>query len=176
MSYQEFQAKVSKKTKFERVLWYTLYSLLIIVAAFFIYNIITSPVKYKEHGTYVLAIITTTAFLLFGFYGYYLIPNRYKIISVPSNLEIIQKSEVLKNLLNDLKIMAVPELYEYNYFEFGKSLSSWGYCMHLGFDSENFYISLQSKTGGGRYGGGFVDFGATERLRKKIKTIIQSYC
>jgi hypothetical protein len=45
-----------------------------------------------------------------------------------------------------------------------------GFNIHLNIDSEKFYTSVQGKT----FINGFVDFGGTERIRKRVvKKIIQ---
>ena len=101
---------------------------------------------------------------MFGCYGFYLIPNRYKILMINSTGSIQKKHELILKLLKEFDISNYENNSSYYSFEYGKSIWSWGYTVHLNIDSEEFYISVQGRT----FINGFVDFGSTERVRKKV--------
>ena len=135
---------------------------LIILSIFFFERILTNPEKFK--GSKFLYYSLSSIMFLFGCYGFYLIPNRYKILMINSTGSIQKKHELILKLLKEFDISNYENNSSYYSFEYGKSIWSWGYTVHLNIDSEEFYISVQGRT----FINGFVDFGSTERVRKKV--------
>ncbi|MBG9377697.1 hypothetical protein I5907_15755 [Panacibacter sp. DH6] len=169
MSYYELKEKVQKANTFDRYMWYVLFSFFSIFGIWLFYKLSFDIKKFQEHRTSSYMYFLCTSICAFSLYSIiYLIPNRYKVLSIYSELNIEQKQEIVKKVLENMKIPVYDNTATYYYYEYGKSLLSWGYNLHLAIDIHGFYLSIQGRTGNGRYGGGFIDLGGTEKQRRKI--------
>jgi len=167
MTEQEFQKKITKVNWFDKYFYYLLFIALIILSIFFFEKILTNPEKFKASKFLYYSLFSIM--FLFGCYGFCLIPNRYKILLINSTNSIQKKHQLILDFLKEFDISTYKSNSTYYSFEYGKSIWSWGYNVHLNIDSEKFYIGVQGKT----FINGFVDFGSTERVRKKVANKIE---
>ena len=138
---------------------------------FFFYDVIIHQAKYDKYGTRYLVFIVSLLCAFLGVRGLYLIPNRYKVLSVSSSLSIDSKKERVVELI---KIFGDP-YYENSdtFYSFKYKKNWWGsdYQVFISFDIEAFYVSVQSIIGG-YYREGMIDFGGTEKVRQRMITTL----
>ncbi len=109
--------------------------------------------------------------IFFGLYGFYRIPQDYKITKIPSNKTILEKTAIIKKYLQDMKIL--EETLEVNYFQIRYTNKFFNLIdMFVFFDNNNFFINVRQKANNG-----YLDFGtgkrATRRIIKYINTTSQ---
>jgi hypothetical protein len=171
MTIREFSKEVTFDTLFEKYFWYLLYTATTIAGLYLLYDVYANPAKYDRHGTTNFAYFAYSLIVLLGGLSVYLVPNRYKTLSIGSNLAIEEKKEVVSRLLKEFgEPFCYPEKDIYH-FTYRKKWWSSVYDIYLGISSDAFYLSVQSKVGG-YYGGGIIDFGHTEKIRSKIIVVI----
>ena len=169
MTEDEFQQKIMKSNLYDKYWYYLLYTAGVCLGIFLLYHISAYPIKYNRYGIRLLAYLSSAFFIVLGILGLYLVPNRYKILSVNSSLTNEKKNNSMKDLINNLEIPYYD--IENNYYKFKYKKNWWAseYNVFLGIDVDCFYLSVQSNTGG-YIGGGIIDFGGTEKVRQKIIT------
>ncbi|MBL0335187.1 MAG: hypothetical protein IPP73_07670 [Chitinophagaceae bacterium] len=103
----------------------------------------------------------------------YLIPNRYKVLLVTSKHSAKIKQEVLWCLAENAFLKPLDRVGDI--FRFKHSMKWWhnSYTVLICFDADNFYISVQSEALVSTHANGIMDFGGTEKFRKKIKSELE---
>ncbi|HMK20528.1 MAG TPA: hypothetical protein VK492_20145 [Chitinophagaceae bacterium] len=171
MTPQEFQRSVTKIDLYGKYLWYLFSIALIGIGVFLFYDLTTNPNKYRLKHTYVLAFFAFAFLFLLGCYALYLLPNRYKVLTVNNNLSIDKKKLIVDRLLDNLKVQCHNSQDIFYTFTYQRKPWTKDYDVYLGIDKEKFYVSVLVRTS--YYRGGFIDFGGAERLRRKIVSSIK---
>ena len=167
MTFDQFQNKVVKTN------WYDkhFYSLLFIAATlggfFFLYDVIIHQEKYDKLGTRYIGYLSFLFLTTLGISGLFFIPNRYKIITITSTLSADKKQKVIDEVLKEFGDPFCEIDKDFYNFTYNKNWWTSDYKIYLSFDNTNFYSSVQGVTRAYR-GGGIIDFGGTERVRKKV--------
>lgn len=92
--------------------------------------------------------------------------NRYKVLAVNNNSNIDKKKQIVSRLLETLKIPYSNSKDTFYTFTYQRKWWTKEYDVYLCIDQEKFYLSVLVKTSYLR--GGFIDFGGSELLRRKI--------
>ncbi len=168
MTFEEFKRITERKNSFDKY-WH--YFVAISIGLFFLFGIyyisFINPEKFRHvayivyPGMILLLIMCLSAFRL--------LPNRYKIIEIESPMPVIEKREITSSVV--LEYCAKSPESITNYFVCYLKRRWWQsiYIMHFYYDDSRFAFSLQ----GHDFDGGWIDFGETERKRRKIKTEIE---
>jgi hypothetical protein len=167
MTLAEFQKKVIRDNWYDKYWFFLLYAAMIGVGVFFLYDVIAHQSKYDKYGTQFLAYFLFILFVFMGVRGLYLVPNRYKILTTSSLLSVEAKKQIIVRLIKELGDPFYNTVNTFYSFSYQNKWWSSSYKIFLSLDSENFYVSVQSKTGG-YYSAGIIDFGSTEKVRQKI--------
>ena len=171
MTLQEFQKFVTKTNLYGKYLWYLVSVALIGTSVFLFYDLTTNPDKYKLKHTYVLAFFAFSFFFFLGCYALYILPNRYKVLTVNNSSSIDEKKQIVSKLLEKLKVQYSNNQDTFYTFTYQRKWWTKDYDVYLSIDEEKFYISVLVRTS--YYRGGFIDFGGSERLRRKIVSNIK---
>jgi hypothetical protein len=163
MTFSEFENAIKKQTKVEKWYYYFLFTAMILGGFFFLYQVCTRP-EFTNHW---LAI--SFFLLVLGCLGLLKLRNRYKIISIPNSATHLEKKAIVANVLSEL---GESTSLDQNYYSFTYKKKWWSapFDVRLFYDDGAICFSVQ---GQGHTNGGIIDFGETERLRKKIALIIK---
>lgn len=167
MTYEQFQSKVLKVNWYDKYYYYFLYAAVTGFGFFLFYDVTANHAKYDRFGTRYLGYFCCVFLIVAGIRGLFLVPNRYKILSVNSLFTIDKNKEIIQELLIQLGEPYCSVTDSFYSFTYKKNWWTIGCQVYLSIDLERFYISVQSRTGG-YYGGGIIDFGGTEKVRQKI--------
>jgi len=173
MTLQEFQKKVIKTNWYDKYYYYLISFAAIIGSIYLFYDIWTNPLKYKSKHSYEIALVAFSILFLIGCYALYLIPNRYKILTIDSNLTIDKKREVISELFHKLGISHANTRDNFYSFRYQRKWWTSDYDVYLYVEREKFYVSVLGTTHA-YPASGFIDFGGTGRLRKKIISKIKA--
>lgn len=173
MTPQEFQNTVVKTNWYDKYYYYLISVGAIIGSVYLFHDIATNPLKYKVRHSYGIALIAFSFLFLMGCYAIYLIPNRYKVLTVSSGLPVDKKKEIISRLLNKLGVAHADTKNDFYSFRFQRKWWTSDYDVYLFIDNQNFYVSVLGTTHA-YPASGFIDFGGTQRLRRKILSIIKS--
>jgi hypothetical protein len=171
MTLDEFKKKVVKANWYDKYLYYFLHSLLIIGGLFVLIDVINDRIKYDKYGTRYLGYFFSVFLIFLGTLGVVLTPNRYKILKIDSPLSIDNKKQVVAQLMSTFNLPYQDRPDSFYKFTCQKGWLNYGYDVYISMDITSIYISVQSKTGG-YFGGGIIDFGGTERFRRKIIDLV----
>lgn len=163
MTYKHFQNKVLRSTWYDKYWYYFIYSIAICLGLYILYSSFQFEPSLKNNG-HVAMYIFIVFILTSGISGIYLIPNRYKVLTIESKLNANRKEEIIKLLIVELvgKEFVVNECF-YD-FAYRKKWFTSEYNIYLSFDTDVFYLSVLTQTHGG-----IIDFGGTEQMRQSIK-------
>ena len=169
MTLEEFTKKITKANLFEKNYFYFFFVLLCGFGIFIWYDIYIHPLKYEAYHSNAFAAVFSILMILLGIRGFRLLVNRYKVITIES-LSSIEKRELVLERLGEVLGSPVIRLEDFYYtFDYQRKWWTSNYRVSLALDRSAYYLSVQSVT----YGSGFIDFGGSEKLRKKILTLIE---
>ena len=168
MTYEDFQITVRRKTGIDKYWYYLLCIAVIVLGLLGFFWFSTHPVNGK--GTLIIAYAACLAFLMLGSYGLYLLPNRYKIVEVPSELSMAKKQNVVSRLIADVSNYSISQPEQYIRFNTKSKWWQSSYNVHFFYDNTKFAFSVQ----GHDFDGVFIDFGGTERKRKLIAETLRA--
>ena len=162
MTYEDFQRSIQRKTVYDKYWYYLLCIAIIVLSLLGFYWFSTHPIK--STGSLTSAYVGCFALLVLGSYGLYVLPNRYKIVEVYSDLPTDKKQSIVRSLLKDISNFQIPQPQQYIFFSTKSKWWQSSFNVHFFYDDTKFAFSIQ----GHDYNGGFIDFGGTERKRKQI--------
>ena len=164
MTFQEFKKQVGDKTLFEKAWYYLLCIAVIVMGLLCLFGSFGESTK-SSPLLYVLVFFLC----LLGAIGIYLLPGRYKIFTIDSDLLISQKEVIGKKLIEETGYL--PTHYSRQYVTFLLKQKWWQslYKVHLFHDDDRFAIVLYCVN----YKTGFIDFGGTDKKRKMIVRLIK---
>lgn len=163
MTFEEFETLINRENSFDKYYHYFLCISLISFSIFCsVYLILYNPEKFRD--LLWLIIIVLIIFFSMGLSGFILLPKRYRIIQIPSLLSINKKKIIFKKIINEF--CQFDPITNENYISTPLRTKWWqsNYQLFLFYDDLKFAFSLQ----GHDYNGGFIDFGETERKRRKL--------
>lgn len=173
MTLQEFQKTVVKTNWYDKYYYYLISIAAIGGSIYLFYDIGTNPLKYKSRHSYEIALMAYSLLFLLGCYAIYLIPNRYKVLTVDNSLPVDKKKDIISKLLNKLDISLADTRDTFYSFRYQRKWWTSDYDVYLFVDNEKFYICVLG-TAHAYPASGYIDFGGTERLRRKIVSVIKS--
>ncbi len=168
MSSKEFRRKIMRKNLSDIVWFYIIYVLSLIGGFAFAYNIFEMDSISRKESSWGLYFITIF-FISSGIWGLYLIPKRYKVITVTSSLSNEQKVNLINGFITSIKNNYFKKEEDFYHFDYQKSWWRSSYSVYLTFDIDAIYLSIQSNTSRG-----IIDFGGTEKIRRVIREQIEN--
>jgi hypothetical protein len=159
MNYELFVTAVKGKDKITRFFNYVLCITVMLMGLYFLVDFNKSG---KISADYFFLLLVAM-----GLYGFYRIPQDYKITSIASNKTVSDKAEIVKKYLEGKKLF--EETIESNYFQIryrNKYLTLIDMFIYI--DNNYFYINVRQKASGG-----YLDFGIGKRATRKIITHIK---
>jgi hypothetical protein len=173
MTPQEFQKTIVKTNWYDKYYYYFISLAAIAGSIYLFYDIGTNPLRYKSKHSYAIALIAYSCLFLLGCYAIYLIPRRYKVLTISSSLPVEKKKEIISTLLNKLSISYEDTKDCFYFFRYRRKWWASDYEVYLLIDNQKFYFSVLGTTHA--YPDiGFIDFGGAQRVRRKIISIIKS--
>jgi hypothetical protein len=166
MTIQEFKNMVVKSNWYDKYYYYLMSIVAIGGSIYLFYDIGINPLKYRTRNSYEMALMAYC-------YAIYLIPNRFKVLTIDSTLTIDKKEEIISKLLHRLDISFADKQDGFYSFNYQRKWWTTGYNVYLFVDDEKFFLSVLGKTHA-YPARGFIDSGGTERVRKKIISTIKS--
>ena len=167
MSPKQFHKKIIKKNIIEIASLYFIYSAALIGGLILAFNIFNLDPDVQRKGS--LEMYLLTLFIISsGGLGLYLIPRRYKLVTLSSKLPLEQKDYFIGEFITSLKCTYIEIEDSCYYFVYQKAWWKSSYSIYLTRDDNAFYFSVQLNTNRG-----IIDFGETERFRKKIKGLLE---
>lgn len=168
MIYAEFKKVTNRKNSFDKY-WY--YFVAISFGLFFLFGLyyitFINPDKFRH--TYFVAYPGAILLLIMCLSAFRLLPNRYKIIEVDSSLNLLEKRKIASSFISEYCDQSLEPRANYFVCQLKRRWWQSKYTIHFFYDDQLFAFSLQ----GHDIDGGWIDFGETERKRKKIRAYIE---
>ncbi|MDO5617084.1 MAG: hypothetical protein Q4G16_12880 [Cruoricaptor ignavus] len=167
MTFQEFDLKIKRENRQDKIWNYMIATLAIIGSTFFLYQLTFSEwyeikkLNGKSISKSILYLISLI-FLLIGIYGFWKIPNLYKFTKIECTNNEIENQKFIKKTAKDLNmtlIEARDNFYHYHYF--GKLRNPFNVYF---FTDKNIFINVKQID----LNGGYFDFGISKKVRNKI--------
>jgi hypothetical protein len=169
MTIEEFKKAIHKSNWFDNFYFYLAAIAFIGLGVFFIYDTSINQLKYKSRDTYIFVYGIALFMILFGSYAMYATFKRYKVLAFESDLSTIEKKRVIAEIIKEFNYPFYENTRQYwQFIYFGKWWAS-DYNIYLTFDETKIYACVLARTSGGS---GFIDFGGTEKFRKKLSIVI----
>lgn len=172
MTYQEFQKTIIKTNWYDKYYYYLISFAAIGGSIFLFHDIATNSGKYKNNHSQTFAYCAFSLLFLLGCYSLYLVANRYKILTVENSLSIDNKKEIIGGLFHKLGLTFNETQDTFYTFKYQRKWWTSAYDIYINLDDQKFYICVLGCTNS-YPSSGFIDFGGTERLRKKIISIVK---
>jgi hypothetical protein len=178
MTAEDFESKFQKTNSFDKY-WNYFISILIIGGGLYFLYLLNFTEWYDSKKT-----TTTNAmpiwgiyifigfFIALGLYGFWRIPQAYKITLIKSVLSIEEKSIIIHNIISDFKLKELERDQQYWQLRYVGRFKN-RFDIHMFYDPDNFYFNVQQIDSGND--GGFIDFGTSKRVTNKIKNKILAY-
>ena len=167
MTLDQFQNKVVRTNWYDKYFYSLLFTAATLGGLFFLYDVIIHQEKYDKLGTRYLGYLSFLFLTTLGFNGLFFIPNRYKIITITSTLPTDKKRKIISEVLKEFEDPFCDNDNDFYDFTYNRNWWTSDYKIYLSFDQSNFFASVQGVTRAYR-GGGIIDFGGTEGVRKKV--------
>ncbi len=169
MTYEDFKKVTKRKNVFDKY-WH--YIVAISFGLFFLFGLyyitFINPDKFR-HTYFVVYPVVTILLIICCLSAFRLLPNRYKIIDIYSSKKLFEKEKIASSIASEYCGFYFET--KTNYFV-GQLKRRWWqskYTLHFFYNDHLFAFSLQ----GHDSDGGWIDFGETERKRKKIREHIE---
>ena len=174
MTLEQFQKKVIKANWYDKYFYYLLFLAATFGGLFFLYDVIVHQEKYDKLGTKYLGYLSFLFLTTLGLSGLFFVPNRYKIKTIHSTLPFDKKQQIIDDVLKEFGNPYCERNNDYYNFTLKKSWWTSRYEIYLGFDQQEFFISVQGATNA-YYGSGIIDFGGTEKIRKRVISTLANF-
>lgn len=178
MTAEDFESKFQKTNYFDKYWNYFISILVIGVGLYFLYllNFTEWYDSKKTTTTNAMPIwgiyIFMVSLIALGLYGFWRIPQTYKITKIKSALSIEEKTLIIHNIISDFKLKELESDQQYRHFRYvGRFLNR--FDIYIFYDLNNFHLNVQQIDSGND--GGFIDFGTSKRVTNKIKNKILAY-
>lgn len=169
MTNQEFRKAIIKANWYDKY-YYSLVSFAVIgVGIFFLYLAFFNKPKQSSAYSQILIFCAALLFIFLGSISLYLIPNRYKFCTINCQLSTDEKKKIIADTMKEFGALFLDNPENFWTFNYQRRWCTFDYNVYLTLDNEKILIAVVSVTLGR---GGFIDFGQTERFRKKLNTII----
>jgi|GEM_PF-1131511 len=174
MTFHEFEKYFSKQNRADRYYNYLLILISVVGSLFLFYKVEFTnwyEIKSFEVGNIapILLIRISYVFLfLIASYGFWRVPQLYKLTLIRCLLSNEDKFKVLKQLevlLNLKKLKYSNNIFEFKYY----GLFYNPFLVRIFISEENYFLSVQQVASSG----GFIDFGTSDRVKRKIIKIIK---
>ena len=171
MTRREFRNKVIKLNLLDICFYNLLFAAMVVGGIFFLYSVIAHQSEWDAHNTRGAGYLSFAFLFYFGLRGLWLMPNRYKILTVASAAGGDRKNDSIQSLVHRLGDPRCER--DQGLFKFTYQRRWWTarYRIYASYDDDKLFVSVQGVTGGG-HGQGIMDLGQTEKLRKRILTIL----
>jgi hypothetical protein len=169
MTAQEFKKNITKASWFDKYYYYFISFAVIGVGFLFLYLAFFEKARHQTTNSRILITCAALIFFFLGGISLYLIPNRYKILIIDSKASIDKKKKVIADTMKDFDAFFLDHPKQFWSFNYQRGWWRSDYNVYLTFDNDKI---LASVVGGTRARGGFIDFGQTERFRKKLTSVI----
>jgi hypothetical protein len=167
MTFEEFRKATQRRNSFDTYWHYgiaILFGLFCLFGLFYVTFIDTAKFRSVSYILYPSLLLI----LVMALSAFFLLPNRYKIVEVPSSLSVGQKSKLAQSLLHNYCGLSNEVASQYIVSELKRRWWQSKYTLHFFYDESRFAFSLQ----GHDHNGGWIDFGETERRRRDLKKAI----
>ena len=171
MTREEFRKKIIKSNLLDICFYNLLFAAMVLGGIFFLYEVTAHQPKWNIHATRATGYLSFAFLFYFGLRGLWLMPNRYKILTIISTVAGDRKNEAILEVghqLGDPYCAKDQDLFKFTY---QRRWWTARYRVYASYDEANLFVSVQGVTGGA-YGPGIMDLGQTEKLRKRILTIL----
>lgn len=168
MTFEDFKKVTQRKNAFDKYWHYFVaisFGLFCLVGIYYITFINPEKFRHVRYVTYVGFLLI----LAMALSAFRLLPNRYKVIEIDSSIPVDQKQKVASSLITEYCGVRFEPSTNYIVCNLNKRWWQSIYVFHFYFDQHRFAFSLQ----GHDVDGGWIDFGETERKRRKIKASLE---
>jgi hypothetical protein len=169
MTFDDFKMATRRKNSFDKYWHYGVaisFTLSCLFGIFYVTFIDTGKFRSVAYVLYPGLLLI----LAMSLSAFYLLPNRYKVVEIISSLSLDDKRKVTNLFISNYCEM--PGRTNSNHFVCYVKRRWWQsiYRLHFYYDESRFAFSLQ----GHDRDGGWIDFGETERKRRKITVAIKN--
>ena len=173
MTIKEFQEKFDKSNKFVKYWNYSICVVVIIGAPFFLVSIMTlDTLDEMPIGIKFFLFGFTAFFMSLGIYGFWRIPLIYKLTEIETKKSTPENIKLIEEIKEKLDLILIDR--DSNYFIFDFKGKFWNRIpVYIFVDQNRIYLNVQSRD----YGidkSGFIDFGVSKRVRRKIENEIKA--
>ena len=165
MTVQEFKKTINKASWFGKYYYYFISLAFIGVGLFFFYQGLSDSTKYETNNLRILMFFTALFCVSLGILWLYLIPKRYKVLTFDSKLSPEYKKRIIAETMKEFNGLFIDNPKCFWSFDYQRKWWTFDYTVYLAFDNEKIFASVVGKT---HVGGGFIDFGQTNKFRQKL--------
>ena len=176
MTYQEFEEKIKKEDASEKYGGYFTAILLLGMGFFIMYQLTFTNWYAEKQGTeentaslWVLY-IPPISLLLMGLYGFWRMPQYYKVTAIDSQKPVPEKKQIFDRIKADFKLSVFSETENYGHYSYAKRFGV-QFGIYLLLTENGFYLNVQRIN----TGIGITDFGSSKRATNYVKNKLVSY-
>jgi len=165
MQLEEFQSKIYKRSKWDKILFSGLAVSFFSMGTFLLYDTINNSSKYEQHTTKYISISFSLILIITPLWCYYFIKNKYKVSTVTSLLPINNKEKVVIEVISKYG----NPIYEISDFCYTVLIRGNWYTadriVFINLDEFQYSLSIESQL---QVGKTLFDLGNTQKIRKYI--------
>jgi hypothetical protein len=168
MTLKEYQKRFKKKNGFEIILYYLMSIAVIIFGLIMVYKIGIAK-TFQVKGNEQFAILAFSLFILLGVSGLYALTKRFKLTYLSNGLTKQENIDLINSIISELIDFTENSQKDNRSYTYKKSWWRLQYEINLYADNNLIAINVEGQD----YQGGFIDFGASDRLKRKIIRMIK---
>ena len=164
MTFEEFEKKFKKNTRFDKYWYHGLCYATIGFAIFMLFALLTNSII-RFSGNKLFHSSMFSFLILLGTYGLFVLRSKYKLTVWENNLSMDRNINLMHLVIEQLNKSRVSQATNYIHFTYKKSWWRLPYEVHLFADNNFIAINVEAQD---NYDGGFIDFGASKRTQNRI--------
>lgn len=169
MTEQEFKKAITKASWVDKYYYYFISFAAITGGLFFLYKGFADLAKYQTTSSRILMFSAGLFLIALGSISSSLVLSRYKILAFDSRASTETKKRIISETMKEFGAFFIDNSKCFWRLNYQRRWWTSDYNIYFTFGSDSIFASVVSGTHGR---GGFIDFGQTERFRKKLSNII----
>ncbi len=163
MTLTEYRILIKKKNGIEIILYY-LFSIAIVIFGFIMIYKIGVEKTFQVKGNERFAILMFSLLVLLGLSGLYALNKRFKLTYITNGLTKQENINLINKVISELIDINEVSKIDHRSYKYKKAWWRLPYEINLFADENLIAINVEGQD----YQGGFIDFGASDRLKNKI--------
>jgi hypothetical protein len=168
MTETEFRKAVTKSSWFDKYYYYSISITVLGVGLLSLYFALFGDANRQSTGVRILIVASAAFFILLGVISLRLLPNRYKVLKIESEMPIEEKKRITAEIMKEFGVTRLNTTKDFWHFYYQRQWWAYDYDIYIAFNNKTVFAAVIGKTNGG-----FIDFGQSERIRRKVSNLIR---